>query len=425
MYLFAFLPAAGLFFLERIMSKEFVYCGLMKNENILSDGVVSLIPDGRYAVFPGFCDVHVHFREPGFSYKETIKTGSLAAARGGYTSVCAMPNLDPCPDSPEHLGAEQEIIDRDAVIGVYPYGSITVGKKGAEIVPMERMACAIAFSDDGHGVQNEKMMERAMLRAKACGKIIAAHCEDNSKLNGGYIHDGDYAREHGHAGISSESEWSQVERDLYLAEKTGCAYHVCHISTAESVRLIRRAKNRGVDVTCETAPHYLILDDACLKEDGRFKMNPPLRSASDREALVGGLLDGTVDMIATDHAPHTADEKSRGLKGSPFGVVGLETAFPSLYTFFVREKIISADRLTEMMCLNPRRRFGIKPDGFSIWNLEERFTVDPAAFLSAGKATPFEGMEMYGVNYATFCRGRAVYINKTCRENSYGKENRS
>ena len=392
------------------MSKEVVCYGKIKKSQVLTDEVLSVLPDGRYAVFPGFCDVHVHFREPGFSYKETIKTGSMAAARGGFTSVCAMPNLNPCPDSPENLKTELSIISRDAVIDVYPYGSVTAGEKGETVVPMERMGGAVAFSDDGRGVQDDTVMERAMLRAKACGKIIASHCEDVTKLNGGYIHDGEYARAHGHRGISSESEWAQVERDLYLAEKTGCAYHVCHVSSAESLRLIRQAKRRGVNVTCETAPHYLILDDGDLREDGRFKMNPPLRSASDREALVEGVSDGTVDMIATDHAPHSAEEKSKGLEGSLFGIVGLETALASLYTFLVREKKITLERLVGLLDAGPRKRFGIKPSGFSIWNLDERFTVDPDRFLSKGRSTPLEGTEMYGVNYLTFCHGRAVYV---------------
>ena len=296
-------------------------------------------------ILPGFCDVHVHFREPGFSYKETIATGSMAAAHGGYTAVCTMPNLDPVSDSIEHLKEQQDIIDRDACINVYPYAAITVGQKGEKLADLEGMADnCIAFSDDGHGVQSDDMMREAMLTAKSLGKIITAHCEVNSLLKGGYIHDGKYAATHGHRGICSESEWRQIERDLKLADETGCAYHVCHISTKESVSIIRDAKKSGVDVTCETAPHYLLLDDSMLQEDGKWKMNPPLRDASDREALLEGITDGTIDCLATDHAPHSAEEKSRGLEKSAFGIVGIETAFPLAYTYLVMPGIISMDR---------------------------------------------------------------------------------
>ena len=365
----------------------------------------------EYCFLPGLCDVHVHFREPAFSYKETIKTGSLAAAHGGYTDVCTMPNLDPVPDSAEHLKAELDIINRDAVIGVHPYGAITVAEKGEKLAGMAELSPnVIAFSDDGRGVQRDEMMECAMIEAKKLGKIIAAHCEVNSLLNGGYIHDGEYAEAHGHRGISSESEWRQIERDIALSKKTGCAYHVCHISTAESVGLIRKAKADGVNITCETGPHYLVLDDSYLQEDGRFKMNPPLRSKRDREALVEGLLDGTIDMIATDHAPHSAEEKSRGLEKSAFGVVGLETAFSVMYTHFVKAGIITLERLIGLMCENPRERFNIPlSDSFSVWNLEEKFRVDPSGFLSKGRATPFDGAELYGVNYLTVYNGKAVY----------------
>ncbi len=367
--------------------------------------------NSHFTVFPGFCDVHVHFREPGFSYKETIKTGSLAAAHGGYTAVCTMPNLNPVPDCRSNLELQLGIIDMDAVINVYPYGAITVGQKGEELSDMEAMASkVIAFSDDGRGVQSDEMMRSAMIKAKSLGKIITAHCEVNSLLNAGYIHAGNYAWVHGHRGICSESEWKQVERDLKLASETGCAYHVCHISTKESVDLIRKSKSAGVDVTCETAPHYLLLDENNLKEDGKFKMNPPLRSAEDREALLEGLTDGTIDMIATDHAPHSAEEKSRGLEKSAFGIVGLETAFPSLYTGLVKKDIISLDRLIDLMCVNPRERFGIKMDkSFCIWNLEEEEIMNPDYFLSLGRATPFEGNSFHGVCYATVCNGKTVY----------------
>ena len=376
-----------------------------------SDGDLSPLDSSEYTVFPGFCDVHVHFREPGFSYKETIRTGSLAAARGGYTAVCAMPNLSPVPDSLAHLKQEQEIIRRDAVIPVYPYGAITVGERGETLADLKELAPGvIAFSDDGKGVQSDGRMKEAMRTAKSLGKIIAAHCEDETLLHGGYIHAGSYAMRRGHRGISSESEWRQIERDLQLAAETGCAYHVCHISTKESVALIREAKAGGVDVTCETGPHYLILSDEDLQEHGRFRMNPPLRSPADREALLEGILDGTIDMIATDHAPHSAEEKSKGLSGSAFGVVGLDTAFPALYTYLVRQGLIPLERLVELMSGAPRRRFGIPADpGLTVWNLNEEFTVDPEEFLSMGRATPFEGMRLFGRCALTVWNGRTVY----------------
>ena len=361
-------------------------------------------------VFPGFCDVHVHFREPGFSYKETIKSGSAAAARGGYTAVCTMPNLNPVPDCIEHLNAQLEIISTDARVRVLPYAAITVGEKGKRLSDMEALAplCA-AFSDDGRGVQDEDMMRLAMRTAKRLGKPIAAHCEANELLRGGYIHNGAYAKAHGHKGICSESEWRQIARDVRLAAETGCAYHVCHISTKESVRLIREAKKAGVDVTSETAPHYLLLDDTFLQEDGRWKMNPPLRSPTDREALIEGVLDGTVDMIATDHAPHSAAEKAKGLAGSAFGVVGLETAFPALYTGLVKKNIISLEKLTDLMAVNPRKRFGIPADGFCVWDLNAEYAVDPADFLSKGRSTPFEGARVYGRNLLTVSQNKTVY----------------
>ncbi|MBR6735390.1 MAG: dihydroorotase [Oscillospiraceae bacterium] len=365
----------------------------------------------KYTVFPGFCDVHVHFREPGFSYKETIATGSKAAARGGYTAVCTMPNLNPVPDSVEHLREQLEIIERDAVIDVYPYASITVKQLGDELSDMEGMANdAIAFSDDGRGVQSDEMMRNAMLKAKSLGKMIVAHCEVNSLLNGGYIHDGEYAKANGHRGICSESEWAQIARDIELAKETGCAYHVCHISTKESVEIIRKAKSEGVDITCETGPHYLVFDDSDLKEDGKYKMNPPIRSNADKLALIEGICDGTIDMIATDHAPHSAEEKSKGLAGSAFGIVGIETAFPVLYTKLVKTGVITLDRLMELLVTNPRKRFNIPlGNDFSVWDLEKEFTVDPEKFLSKGHATPFEGMELCGECVLTVKDGKIVY----------------
>jgi len=377
----------------------------------ISTPELSVFDSDRYVVFPGFCDVHVHFREPGFSYKETMATGSLASARGGYTAVCTMPNLNPVPDSVEHLAVQKRMIEDAACIHVYPLGAITVGEKGEVLADLEGMAPnAIGFSDDGRGVQNDDMMRSAMEKAKALGKPIVAHCEVNELLRGGYIHDGEYAKMHGHRGICSESEWAQIARDLELVKEIGVKYHVCHISTKESVDIIRKAKAAGVDVTCETGPHYLVMDDSMLQEEGRFKMNPPLRAKEDREALVEGILDGTIDMIATDHAPHSAEEKSRGLEKSAFGVVGIETAFPILYTHFVKTGRLGLDHLLKLLVVNPRERFGI-PMGndFSIWDLSEEYTVDPAEFVSMGKATPFEGWKVFGRCLATVCDGKVVF----------------
>ena len=375
------------------------------------DGSASAFDNEKYIAFPGFCDVHVHFREPGFSYKETIKSGCAAAARGGYTAVCAMPNLSPVPDSGENLRVQTDIIKRDAFIHVLPYGAITVGEKGEALADLEAMAPDIvAFSDDGRGVQSDEMMRESMLRAKALGKMIVAHCEVNSLLRGGYIHDGAYARAHGHRGICSESEYAQIERDLKLVRETGCAYHVCHISAKESVELIRRAKAEGLNVSCETAPHYLLLDDSMLQEEGRFKMNPPIRDKADREALIQGILDGTIDMIATDHAPHSAEEKSRGLEKSAFGIVGLETAFPVLYTGLVRTGIISLEKLVELLSIRPRERFQIPlGNDFCLWDLESSYIIDPERFASMGRATPFAGMSVQGRCVLTVYQGKIVY----------------
>ena len=373
--------------------------------------VLAPFNSSEYAVFPGFCDVHVHFREPGFSYKETIATGSAASARGGYTAVCTMPNLNPVPDSVENLRQQLSIIEKDAVIHVYPYGAISVGEKGESLADLEGMANhVVAFSDDGKGVQSDDMMRQAMLRAKALGKMIVAHCEVNELLKGGYIHDGKYAEQHNHKGICSASEYEQIARDLKLVEETGCKYHVCHISTKESVELIRKAKARGVDVTCETGPHYLVLDDSNLQEDGRFKMNPPIRGEDDKLALIAGIVDGTIDMIATDHAPHSAEEKSKGLAGSAFGIVGIETAFSVMYTHFVKTGTISLERLIDLLANNARKRFGLPlGDDFTIWDLNKAFTVKPEEFLSKGKATPFAGWELFGECQLTVCDGKVVY----------------
>ena len=397
-----------------ILNNAFVYRnGRMEQQNYeLKVGGVGFLSDfNRLCIFPAFCDVHVHFREPGFSYKETIRTGSLAAARGGYTDVCTMPNLNPVPDSAENIKEQIEIIEKDAAVRVHPYAAITVGEKGETLTNMKALApyCA-AFSDDGRGVQSEDMMREAMIKAKALGKIIAAHSEDNSLLCGGYIHKGEYARLHGHKGICSASEWKPIERDLRLAKETGCKYHVCHISCKESVELIRRAKAEGVDVTCETAPHYLIFNDMDLKESGSFKMNPPIRSEEDRQALIKGLQDGTIDMIATDHAPHSSEEKSRGLENSLMGIVGLETAFPVMYTYLVKKGIITLEKLIELMAINPRRRFGItQTDDICVYDLQSEYKIDPGEFKSKGKSTPFDGMTVSGKNLLTICGGKAVW----------------
>lgn len=361
---------------------------------------------------PALADVHVHFREPGFEYKETIASGCRAAAAGGYTAVCPMPNLDPVPDTLEHLGRQLDIIARDAVIDVLPYASITMGRKGLELVDMAALkGRCVAFSDDGSGVQSEEMMYKAMCLAARNGCIIAAHCEDNSLLHGGYIHQGEYALKHSHSGICSESEWGQIERDLELAKRSGCAYHVCHISTKESVQLIRKAKAAGVNVSCETAPHYLTMTDMDLQEDGRFKMNPPIRSAEDRSELIDGLLDGTIDMIATDHAPHSAAEKSKGLAGSAMGVVGLETAFPVLYTKLVRTGILPFAKLLELMSINPRRRFRLSEGmlDYAEFDLQTPYIVDPEEFFSMGRSTPFAGWELYGRCVRTVHEGKTVF----------------
>ena len=393
----------------------FIYiCNPMKGQ--VSYGPVSIdnaIHNGGtdIIVCPAFVDVHVHFREPGRPDKETISSGCRAAAAGGYTCVCPMPNLDPVPDSPDNLGKELEIIRRDAFIDVIPYASITLGRKGLEVVDIKSLKGSVAgFSDDGSGVQDEKVMRRAMEEIAANGCVLAAHCEDDSLLHGGYIHKGSYAAAHSHRGISSESEWKQIERDLRLAGETGCAYHVCHISTKESVDLIRRAKDRGIDVSCETGPHYLVLCEDDLREDGRFKMNPPLRSASDREALIDGIKDGTIDMIATDHAPHTAAEKARGLEGSAFGIVGLETSFPILYTELVMKGAISLEHLVDLMSRNPRRRFGLgESDDYTVFNISEPYRIDSTAFRSKGRSTPFDGWTVYGKCLRTVHNGITVF----------------
>ncbi len=368
-------------------------------------------------IIPGLIDVHVHLREPGFSFKETIKSGTEAAAHGGYTHICSMPNLNPVPDTIKNLKQQLDIIKSDAVIKVTPYGSITMGQMGDEVSDMDEMKDSVAgFSDDGKGVQEAEMMIMAMETAKACGKMIVAHCEDNSLLHGGYIHDGEYARLHGHRGICSESEYLPIKRDIPLAKRTGCAYHVCHISTKESVEIIRQAKKDGVNITCETAPHYLVFNDMDLQVDGRFKMNPPIRSEEDRQALVEGIKDGTIDMIATDHAPHSAEEKGRGLEKSLMGVVGIETAFPVLWTELVMKNVITAEHLVKIMSTNPAKRFGFESalaDGeiadFTVFDVSEEYEIDPEKFLSMGRSTPFAGRKVYGKCLMTVCNGEVVY----------------
>lgn len=368
-------------------------------------------------LFPGFVDVHVHLREPGFSYKETIAAGTRAAAHGGFTAVCPMPNLKPVPDSLENLQSQLDLIRRDGAVHVYPYGAITVGEKGEALADLEGLAPhVVAFSDDGKGVQTQETMRQAMLRAKALGKLIVAHCEDESLVGGGYIHDGAYARAHGHRGNPSASEWKQVERDLKLVEETGCAYHVCHVSTKESVELIRQAKARGLDVTCETAPHYLVFNDTMLQEEGRFKMNPPIRSEADRQALLAGIQDGTVDMIATDHAPHAPEEKAGGLEKSLNGIVGLETAFPVLYTHLVRPGVLSLETLIDLMHTNPARRFGIgapleegAPADLTVFDLDAQYTIRPEDFLSQGKSSPFAGERVFGKCLLTLSGGEIAW----------------
>ena len=388
------------------------------SDSLSSEGAGCIVDASGALVLPGLADVHVHFREPGYSYKETIASGSRAAAAGGFTCVCPMPNLNPAPDSVENIGKELEIIHRDACIDVRPYATITVGRKGCEVVDVAALkGLCCAFSDDGSGVQDGAVMLEAMQECASLDCMLAAHCEDNSLLRGGYIHDGKYAATHGHKGICSESEWGQIARDLSLAGQTGCAYHVCHISTKESVDIIRRAKAEGVNVTCETAPHYLCLCEDDLQEDGRFKMNPPLRSKEDKEALIQGFVDGTIDMIATDHAPHGAEEKSRGLAGSAMGVTGLECSFSVLYTALVKTGRISLARLVEAMCIAPRRRFrlggGVLEVGadadIAVFDVSRPYVIEPEKFLSKGKSTPFAGMQVYGKNKLTLYRGAVVY----------------
>ena len=420
---------------------------LLQNAQILSSGGVFraadvLLSDGRIVsigdriscpadavsidlhkavLFPGFIDVHVHLREPGFSYKETIRTGTLAAAHGGFAHVAAMPNLDPVPDRAAALAVQRAIIEKDALVHVHPYGAISVGEKGERLADLEGLAPGvIAFSDDGRGVQLESLMREAMMQCRRLGKILAAHCEDNSLLHGGYIHDGAYARAHGHRGICSESEWGPIARDLRLAEETGCAYHVCHVSTKESVALIRAAKRRGVDVTCETAPHYLTFTDEDLQEDGRFKMNPPLRAREDRDALIEGLLDGTIDMLVTDHAPHSREEKARGLDKSAMGVVGLETSFAASYTALVQTGILPLEKLVDLMHGAPMRRFGCgtelaegQPADLTAFDLTKTYTVDPETFLTMGRATPFAGRALTGVCKLTMIGGEPVWKEET------------
>ena len=401
-------------------------CGFEKTDILIVDGKIAevrtslkdeeaeVIDMAGLSILPGLVDLHVHLREPGFEHKETILSGTSAAARAGYTDVFTMPNLRPAPDTTENLNVQLRAIRSDAKVNVHPYGCITMGGRGeGELVDFAALAPYVwGFSDDGRGVQSDELMRKAMIECKKLNKTIVAHCEVNELLKGGYIHDGEYARRNGHLGICSESEWKQVERDINLVRETGCKYHVCHVSTKESVDLIRKAKADGVDVTCETAPHYLVFNDMNLQEEGRFKMNPPIRSEADRLALIEGIKDGTIDMIATDHAPHSAEEKSKGLEKSAFGVVGIETAFPVMYTHLVKTGIITLEKLVEIMAINPRERFGLKQSGITVWDLDKEITVKPESFLSLGKATPFENMKLFGECLLTEFNGKVVY----CKE---------
>ncbi len=381
-----------------------------------SDGSFTVFDFSSKIIVPGFVDVHVHLREPGFCYKETILTGTTAGARAGYSALFSMPNLKPVPDNAKNLKEQTDIIKKDAVIGVYPYGAITVGQKGETLSDLDEMKDAVAFSDDGKGVQTESLMEKAMLKAKSLNKIIVAHCEDESLLFGGYIHDGEYAKQNGHKGICSASEYKQIERDLELVERTGVSYHVCHVSAKESVDLIRKAKEKGLNVTAETAPHYLVLDDSMLVDSGDYKMNPPIRAKADRQALIEGILDGTLEMIATDHAPHSIEEKSNGLKGSLNGIVGLETAFPVLYTYLVEKGILTLEKLIELMSINPAKRFGLEcgiydgaPANVAVFDIENEYVIDAEKFKSKGRATPFKGYKVKGECVANFYNGNLVW----------------
>ena len=400
-------------FLSEKLTPQTIKDLVSTDTSIGSLDILSLVQNSnKYALFPGFLDVHVHLREPGFSYKETIKSGTMAAAAGGYTDVCSMPNLNPVPDSLESLNKQLEIINRDAQIGVHPFGSITKCQNGEKLSDMDDLAPFVAgFSDDGKGVQSKDMMLSAMEKAKGLDKIIVAHCEENSLLFGGVIHDGEFAKANNLPGICSKSEWLPIERDIELLKKSGCKYHVCHISTKESVELIRKAKADGVDITCETGPHYLILNDSMLKDEGRFKMNPPIRSEEHRLALIEGIKDGTIDMIATDHAPHSLEEKSKGLLKSAMGVVGLETAFPLLYTELVKTGIITLEKLVDLLCYNPRKRFGIEnsDNSFSIWDLEAEYKVNPDNFKTMGRSTPFKDRTVNGKCLLTVYNGKIIF----------------
>ncbi len=356
--------------------------------------------DANIVILPGFLDVHVHLREPGFFHKETIKTGTLASLASGYTAICSMPNLNPVPDSVENLQVQLDIIKNDANCEVYPYGAITKGENGSELVDFQALApYCVAFSDDGKGVQSKEITKKAMEEIAKTGRIFCAHLEDDKIKKNGVIHCGKYSKEHNIPGIPSEAEYGMLARDLELVKETGVKYHVCHLSTKEGVEMIRKAKAEGLDVSCETAPHYLVLTEDDLQDHGNFKMNPPLRSAEDRDALIEGIKDGTIDMIATDHAPHTLEDKQGGLLKSAMGIVGIEIAFPILYTNLVKTNIITLEKLVKMMTKAPAERFGIKQEmaeNFTVFDLNAKYEIKAENFHSKGVNSPFIGKEVFG-----------------------------
>jgi dihydroorotase len=388
-------------------------------KHLKASGETIMNADGKL-VAPGFIDVHVHLREPGGEQKETIETGTLAAARGGFTTICAMPNTKPVPDTVEHLKNLKERIKENAHVRVLPYASITVKEAGQELTDFESLQKegAFAFTDDGAGVQNAGIMLKAMKKAAALQASVVAHCEDNTLVFGGVVHDGVFAKTHNIQGIPSVCEAVHIARDVLLAEAAGCHYHVCHISTKESVRTVRDAKKAGIHVTAEVTPHHLLLTEEDIPGlDANYKMNPPLRSKEDREALINGLLDGTIDCIATDHAPHTIEDKQAGIYKAPFGIVGLETAFPLLYSRFVQTGIFTLKKLVDWMTIKPAEIFklpyGRLEEGAAadlvIIDLNLEKEIVPQHFASKGRNTPFGGWKCKGWPIATFVNGKLVW----------------